>query len=167
MQYHLQPPRQSYMPIAIPQDKPVYRIKEQIYADDELYEPGAIITWEDVPNMAMEPMNEMANEMFSMFIEELDKAGREVAAKTGKKYRSLADAFKNASELAKQEGRRVEMLNASKPVPIMGVRLKRRGAKVQNEITSVVNLDNKHSLNNHNALNKAFLGDDNGKKEMD
>lgn len=165
MQVYLQPPKQSYVPLVIPQDKPVYRLKEQIYADDELFEAGAIITWEDVPNLAMEPLNSLAQEMFTMFIEELDKAGLEVAAKTGKKYRSLADAFRNATDLAKQEGRRVESLNSSAPVPIMGAKIKRRGAKVQTESSPIIELGNRHNSNTHGAVNEAFLGNPNGKEK--
>lgn len=165
MQFHLSPPQQSYAPMVIPQDKPVYRLREQIYADDELYEAGAIITWEDIPNMAMEPMNALATEMFTLFIQELDDEGRKVAEKTGKKYRSLGDAFKNASELARQDGRRVESLNSPKNVPIMGAKIKKRGAKVQTETSPVINVGNKHSLNTHGAVNEAFLGGSDGKEE--
>lgn len=166
MQVFLQPPRQSHAPLVMPEDKAVYRLKEQIYADDQLYEAGEIITWDDVPNLAMEPLNKLAREMFTIFIEELDKAGQEVAAKTGKKYKSLADAFRNATDLAKQEGRRVESVNSPATAPIMGAKIKNRGSKIQPGRSSpIIELSNKRSLETHGAVNEAFLGNKDGKEK--
>lgn len=156
MQFSLQPNKPSFNPIAIPSDRPVYRLKEQIYADDELFEAGQIIIWEDVPNMAMEPMNDKATEMFSMFISDLDKFGKEVAKKTGKSYKSLADAFKNASVLAKQDSRRIEPVNAKEKVTIMGAEIKKRGYKLTADTSTGIELNNK--LNTHSAVNEAFMG---------
>jgi len=119
-------PPQAQAPIVVPQDRPVYRIKQGKFfgPDDNLYEEGAIIAWKDEPNMEMEPMNELAQAAYSKFLAKLDKFGKEVAEKTGKAYTSLADAHANSYDLAKQESKSFEVLNGKKQVPLMGAKKK-------------------------------------------
>lgn len=116
------PPRAQNF--AIPQDRPVFRIKQGKFfgPDDTLYEEGSFIVWKDEPNLEMEPMNELAQDSMLAFLEKLDAAGREVAKKTGKNWSSLADAHANAYSLAQQESKSFEVLNAPKQVPLMGAK---------------------------------------------
>lgn len=133
MQLFSQPPRQSFSPTVIPDHVPVYRIKDgKFYADDELYDAGSIIAWEDEPNLEMEPMNALAVKEMKKYLEKLDVYGREVAAKNGKAYVSYGDAFRNSMELAKQEGKRVTLLNGMQETPILGG--SRRGPKKASKI---------------------------------
>lgn len=118
-------PPQPQAQIVIPQDRPVYRIKQGKFfgPDDNLYEEGAVIAWKDEPNLEMEPLNALAQERYTAFLKKLDKHGKEVAEKTGKAWTSLADAHANAYDLAKQENKGgFEVLNQKKQIPLMGAK---------------------------------------------
>lgn len=122
----------------IPQDRPVYRIKEGKFfgPDDTLYEEGSVIVWKDKPNTEMEPLNELAQENMLAYLKELDEAGREVAKKTGKTWTSLADAHENAYALAQQESKSFEVLNAPKQKPLMGAKKELGGVIEKVDITN-------------------------------
>lgn len=146
--------------MTIPQDVPVYKIKEgKFFADDELYEAGSVIAWPEEPNLEMEPLNSMARENMRAYIQKLDKHGAEAAAKAGKAYVSLENAFENAHALAQQEGRRVTLLNGTQEVPLMGG--SRRGRPKARKVTSDgveeanISNNNKHSLNSSKVVNDA------------
>lgn len=132
MQLYSFPPR-AQGAITIPQDVPVYRIKEgKFYADDELFEAGTIISWPDEPNEEMEPLNDLARERMIAFLEMLDKHARAAAEKAGKAYVSRVDAFANSYALAKEEGRRVSVLNGPAEKSILGAKRGRpRGKKIE------------------------------------
>lgn len=161
MQLFSSPPRQSFSPVVIPDDVPVYRIGEdKFYADDELYEAGSVIVWSEEPNITMEPLNGLARARMQEFLAKLDEHGRAAAEKAGKAYISLAHAFENAHEIAKKEGRRVEMLNAKQEVPIMGGRKTRAPKAKRVDVTALqeefrLDSNNKHSLNSPKAANQA------------
>lgn len=156
MQLFSQPPRQSFSPTVIPDHVPVYRIKDgKFYADDELYEAGSIIAWAEEPNLEMEPLNALALKEMKKYLEKLDVHGREVAMKNGKAYVSYADAFKNSMELAKQEGKRVTLLNGAQETPILGG--SRRGPKKASKIdlqpeAPAAGTTGKLSLSNNRAV---------------
>lgn len=119
-------PPQPQAAIVIPQDRPVYRIKQGRFfgPDDNLYEEGQIIAWKDEPNLEMEPLNALAQEAFSKFLAKLDKFGREAAEKAGKAYTSLADSHATAYALAQAESKGFEALGGKKQIPLMGARKK-------------------------------------------
>jgi hypothetical protein len=126
MQLFTQRP-QNMMPSVIPDDVPVYRIKEgKFFADDTLFEEGAIIAYEKEPNVEMEPLNKLAIQKMSEYLQRLDALGKAKAEKDGKSYVSLEDAFKNAYSSAVQEGKTVNLLNGSKQVPLMGNSVKKQ-----------------------------------------
>lgn len=156
MQLYNTPPRQSFVPLAIPDDVPVYRINEEkFFADDELYEAGSIIVWPDEPNKAMKPLNDLARKEFKKFVEKLDKCGREVSEKAGKAYVPEL-VLETAYELAHQDSRRVQLLNGTQEVPIMGGKRKSRARKVEiEEVDPMIENNNKHSLNTAKAVNGA------------
>lgn len=116
------PPQASN--IVIPQDRPVYKIKEGSFfgPDDTKYEAGSYIAWTEEPNLEMEPMNELAKTAMLGYLKQLDDAGRAVAAKTGKAWTSLADAHENAYALAQKESKAFEVLSSTKQVPLMGAK---------------------------------------------
>ena len=121
MQLFNAPPARNFQPVVIPQDVPVYRIKEgKFFCDDVLYEQGSIIVWPDEPNTEMEPLNTMAIENMKFYLEKLDKYGREVAKANGKAYVSLANAFAQSHEFAKNEGKRITLLNGREEPNILG-----------------------------------------------
>ncbi len=123
MQLFNAPPGRNFQPVIIPQDVAVYRIKEgKFFCDDVLYEEGSIIAWADEPNQEMEPLNAMAIAAMKKYLLKLDGHGRAVAAATGKMYISLSEAFSNAYELAKQEGKKVTLLNGREEPNILGKR---------------------------------------------
>lgn len=146
-------PQKNYTPTFIPDDVPVYRVNEQkFYADDRLFEEGKIIIWEEEPNDALEPLNEMAKTAMKKFKEKLDIFGKAVAEKTGKAFVSQADAFENAMALAQQEGKSVRVLNEARQVPLMGGKQKRK-RKVK-EIELAATMDKPEVVNNRNTVNQ-------------
>lgn len=141
MQLFTTPPRQSFQPVVIPQDVAVYRIKEgKFYADDELFEAGSIISWDEEPNLEMEPLNELAMDRYGEFLKKIDDLGRAKAKQDGKSYVSYADAFANFASLQQNPGKKVGVLNAPTEVPIMGgkrpnkVRAKKVDMKEQQDV---------------------------------
>lgn len=146
-------PPQRQSPYAIPDDVAVYRVMGNTYLDDELYTEGAVITWPDEPNQEMEPLNELARAAMAAFLKKLDFFGEKAAKKAGVAYISLANAHEVAHQLAKQEGKRVNILNAKKTVPLMGAKKNRRGSKVQLEETPLTSgVGGKHAIG-RNAVN--------------
>jgi hypothetical protein len=131
MELFSQPPVRNYIPAVISQDVPVYRVKAgKFFCDDEYIEEGQIIEYEDEPNIEMEPLNKLAAERFEQFLDKIDRYGKEVAAKNGKAFISRKDAFKNAYEFAKQEGKKVRVVSEPKQVPILGGKKKTGKRKV-------------------------------------
>lgn len=120
------PPR-VMAPVVIPQDVPVYRVKNDkgfFGPDDHLYKEGEMIVFLDTPNPEFEPLNDLARQKMKEYLEFLDEKGMEAAAKAGKSYISLADAFENSYELARQDGQRVRSISAAPSVPLMGAKKK-------------------------------------------
>lgn len=117
-------PPKAAAPVFVPQDRPVYRIKEGKFfgPDDTMRYEGDLVVWRDEPNLEMEPMNDLAQKAMLAYLEKLDECGRKVAEKTGKNYNSLADAHTNAMALATQESKQFEVLSGPKQIPLMGAR---------------------------------------------
>ena len=137
MQLFTQPQTNNQITI-IPQDVPVYRVRaEKFYADDRLFEPGKIIVWHEQPSKALEPLNEKATEAMTSYLKKLDDSARAVAEKNGKGYVSELETFMNSMNLAKEEGRRVSVLNEPQAVPLMGGKQKRPSKANEIEIKAV------------------------------
>lgn len=141
----------AMQPTLIPDDVPVYRVKEgKFYVDDRLLEEGAIIICQEEPNQEMEPLNELAKVAMLEYLEKLDKHGMEVAAKLGKAYVSTKDAFQNSMQLAKEDGRRVSVLNERREIPTLGaekngpVKAQEITFAPQEEIVEVKSNDRRH-----------------------
>lgn len=131
MQLSPVPPRRQDT-IVIPSDRPVFRIAEGAFfgPDDQLYPEGSIISWHDEPNQTMVPLNELAQEAMKEYLTKLDKAGAEVAAKIGRSYQSLADAYENSMVMAKEESKGLQLLNAPEQKPLMGAKKKGIAEKI-------------------------------------
>lgn len=160
MQLYSTPPRTAYQPLVIPEDVPVYRILEgKFFADDELYEPGSIITWDEEPNLEMQPLNKLAQERAKAYRLKLDEYGRKVADKNGTAFISIDHAFEQANMLAQNESRRVNVLNAMPEVPIMGGKRTRapkaKKIELNAETDPLVSGNNKLSLNSAREINNA------------
>lgn len=123
-------PHQRQSTLMIPQDRPVYRIKEGKFfgPDDCLYNEGEVIEFHDEPNTEMEPLNALAEERMRLYLAKLDTRGREVAEKVGKHYTSLADAFENSRALMTEESKKIRSLTAKEQVPLMGA--KKKGGRI-------------------------------------
>lgn len=123
-------PPQRQQHLIIPQDRPVYRIKEGKFfgPDDCLYNEGEVIEFDDEPNTEMEPLNGLAQEKMRQYLEKLDIEGKKVAEKNGKAYTSLADAFENAREQMSNDTKKVRSLTAKEQVPLMGA--KKKGGRI-------------------------------------
>lgn len=120
------PPRHQPT-LVIPQDRPVYRITDEkgfFGPDDTLYAEGSILGYDDEPNPAMEPLNALAEQKMTKYLEKLDAEGRKVANKNGKSYTSLADAFEQSREMAKQESKKVQVIGGREMAPLMGAKKK-------------------------------------------
>lgn len=127
----LTPPqaRQSQQPLIITNDKPAYRVLAErgLFADDTLWPAGSVIYFEDEPNEEMEPLNEKAREALKVYLIKLDDLAEEVAKKTGKRFMGRARTLDEALDNAREDAKRVSLVQDGKDggVPIMGA--KRRG----------------------------------------
>lgn len=157
MQLFTAPPVKNFQPTVIPDDVPVYRIKDgKFFADDELYEPGSIVVWADTPNLEMEPLNALALENMLAYLKLLDQKGMEVARATNTSYVSYEDAFTNSYKLAQQDGKKAILLNGREKVPLMGgkPRRNRRSQKIELADTpQQIGTSGKISLDGRMAVN--------------
>lgn len=121
------PPR-AQAAYVIPNDRPVYRINSEKFfgPNDRLYIEGDVIAWYEEPCLSMEPLNDLAHVAKMALLEKLDGYGRKAAKATGKAYSGYASAYETSVELAQQEGRRVELINAPDAIPLMGKRSKQK-----------------------------------------
>lgn len=75
--------------------------------DDTLYKEGSEIYFDGQPNEQLEPLNILAKDRLVEHLENLDKLGREAAAKAGRAYagrpRTLDGALSLASAIQKAE----------------------------------------------------------------
>lgn len=105
----LTPPRPRVDP-AIPQDKPVFRILDEhgfFGPNDHLYPQGSLVVLYDCPNENMEPMNDLAKESLSAYLDMLDDSAKKVAETNGRYFasrpRSKEEMMDNASEMARNK----------------------------------------------------------------
>lgn len=150
-------PPQRQAILNIPQDAPAYRIKSGGFfaPNDHLYLEGAVLLYDDEPNLEMEPLNELAVEKMKAFLTKLDIQGRAAAKKAGKSYTSYLDAFENARSLGRSRGG-VRELTSSTDVPLMG-------AKKQSSIRQVT-LDEINPINQIKDLTNSIkqIGEEDG-----
>ena len=125
MQLHSRPPVQSYRPVMVSDDVPVYQIlKGKFFAPDEngfdrLYPEGSVIAFLDEPNMEMKPLNEMAWKETRKYLDKLDVLGMKKAEKDGVAFVSERKSFEAAYAPPTRAGKGVVMLNQEREVPIM------------------------------------------------
>lgn len=153
MELYTQPPKRNFQPVVVPQDVPVYRVgEEKFYADDRLFEAGEIIEYDDEPNQFLEPLNDMAVQKMSEFLEKLDVFGREAAKEAKKSYVSYKDAFQNAYALAEKDGRKVRLLTDKESVPVFGGKKRgrpprARSIQLQQEVATVEKVGGRKAVN--------------------
>lgn len=94
----------------ISNERAAYRILDPngFFSDDDtLYKEGSEIYFDGIPNEQMEPLNQVARDRLVAHLEELDRLGREAAAKAGRAYagrpRSLDGGLALASAIQKAE----------------------------------------------------------------
>lgn len=147
MQLFSSPPRQSYMPVAIPQDVPAYKIKSgKFYVDDELLPEGTFITFEGEPNVEMEPMNTLAFDKMREYLAKLDVMGRKKADRDEKAYVSLLESFDHVHSYHEQGGKKVAILNREEDVPLMGGKKRGRPRIEKIEIAAVDEASRVHEV---------------------
>lgn len=103
----LNPPRPRADP-AIPQDKPVFRILDEhgfFGPDNTLHPEGSIIVLYDCPNENMEPMNELARQSMSAYLDELDESAKKVAETNGRHFAGRARSKEEMLDFASQDAR--------------------------------------------------------------
>lgn len=116
-------PPQPAAAIYIPDDVPVYRIKEGKFfgPNDHLYEENDVIEFHGEPNLEMEPMNPLAKDKMREFLAKLDAEGRQAAVKAGRAYHGFLDAFEGkeaARTIAAEKG--IRKLSQKESVPVLG-----------------------------------------------
>lgn len=74
--------------MSIAQDRPAYRILSPngFYADDHLYSEGEKIYFDGIPNEEMEPLNTIALDRLTAYVERLDSLAKDAAEKFGRPY---------------------------------------------------------------------------------
>lgn len=90
--------------------------------DDHLYPEGAVIYYDDEPNLEFEPLNRKAHETMTAYIDKLDALGRVAAEKAGRSYTGLPRTLDDAVRIASQDARRVQLVAGDGGVPLMGGR---------------------------------------------
>lgn len=89
--------------MSISNERPAYRILA-IHGffgpNDNLYQEGSEVYFDGEPNEEMEPLNELARVKLELYLENLDKLGRETAAKLGKAYAGRPRNLDGALEIA-------------------------------------------------------------------
>jgi hypothetical protein len=98
---------------SIPTDVPVYRINDQMfYCDDVLLQEGRVLAWEEEPNLAMIPLNELAIERMRVYLDKLDKFSAEKCANENRTHHSLLKDFE-ASIAVPTDNKRARLLDAT------------------------------------------------------
>lgn len=120
------PPKAKIDPV-IPQDKPVYRILSEkgfFGPDDTLHPEGSIIVLFDTPNEDMEPMNELAREALSTYLDYLDECDQELAKANGRKFAPRTRGSKEEIMAnAHADARRIQSLSNPNGVSIMNAKM--------------------------------------------
>lgn len=109
----------------ISEDRPAYRVLATAGfngPDDHLYSEGAVIYYDDEPNLEFEPMNGKARAAINAYIDKLDQAGRVAAEKAGRTYTGIPRTLDDAVRIASQDARRVQLVQGDGGVPLMGGR---------------------------------------------
>lgn len=146
------PQSRQTLPVYIQNDRPAYQLEGPCYLDDEYRYEGEFVYWDDTPNEQMRPLNDLAFTAKKEYLDKLDAKGREVAAKTGMAYTSLADALEQARALAAKQG--TETLIINKSPEILGK--KKTHSKVQKiEETYVPEMSRKSGDINKNSAVQA------------
>lgn len=125
MKMYTSPPKFSQMPSVIRQDVPVYRLRENCYFDETLWQAGSVLeTIEEFPvNLAMFPLNKMAYDKVREFLADYDAKGKEWSEKEKKAYVPQLESFDR--EWAQINGiakdRRLHLVHAAGvSAPILG-----------------------------------------------
>lgn len=105
--------------MAIDQSIPAYRILEKQGFHDgvQLWQQGAAVYWEGVPNDKMEPLNEMASLKLGAYLDEMDKYDEAVAKAKGARW-----VPKARPQLGAFAQMRPEIVHGDGGIPIMGKR---------------------------------------------
>lgn len=130
-------PPQPQARIVIPEDRPAYRLKESFFGpDDTLWEEGIVIQYDDEPNKAMEPLNNLAIERMMEFLEKCDVQGKKYADKEGKNFISELEAFQKTLMPEEDGVKKVQPLSGNKAqIPLMGAKKTRTNInKVDSQI---------------------------------
>lgn len=91
----------------LPGDTPVYRLLKACYMeDDTLHAEDEVIAFTGIPNEFMEPLNEPARVNMGVYLDYLDKCGREAAEKAGRVYTGRITELSDQIEIAMQDARR-------------------------------------------------------------
>lgn len=140
MQLFNRPPINSYRPVIIPEDMPVYQITGSGIGagyfgvdengEDHLYLPGSVLALEnEEPNLQMKPLNKMAWARMDEFLDKIDDLGRKKAERDGKGFVSQKNAFHQMYAPATRNSRGAVMLNQETVVPQM--KGKKKGTRIQ------------------------------------
>lgn len=107
--------------------KAAYRVLDErgFFSDDDtLYKEGDEIYFDGTPNEQLEPLNQIAHDRLTTYLEELDQLGREAAVKAGRPYngrpRTLDGGLALASAVQKAE------------MGVMGASQKQKAATTEN-----------------------------------
>lgn len=143
MQLQSRPPIQSFKPVMVPDDVPVYQVLKGKYFGvddngfDRLYPEGSIIAFWEEPNMEMKPLNKLAWEEMTSYLDKLDNLGRIKAEKDGVAFVSERKQFEAKWAPPTRAGKGVVMLNQDREVPIMQGKKKSSGTQTIEAETEV------------------------------
>lgn len=126
MQLYSKAPFRQAQQIVVPDSVPVFQILEgKFFGVDEngfdrLYEAGAVIAYEEEPNIEMKPLNELAWKAMRKYLDKLDAMGQKKAEKDGVAHTSYRTAFEAAhAPASKRINGGAALLNNFDETPIM------------------------------------------------
>ncbi len=87
----LSPPK-AHSPLRVKQDKPAYGVGGKGFYDDKdkFWNPGQALYFDGEPNLDLTPLNKVAFDKMTEFLDKLDALGERAAKKNGKAYTPIA-----------------------------------------------------------------------------
>lgn len=102
-------------------DIPAYVVVEKrgFFDDtDRLWDKGSMIYWEGIPNLGLEPLNEMAEEKMREFLTDLDVKAQEMSKSTNRASMNLMNAFEARQRLLEMDRKSGRSVDQDEQTPI-------------------------------------------------
>lgn len=132
-------PNQPRPPIHydIRDDIPAYVVIEKrgFFDDtDRLWDKGSMIYWEGVPNMGLDPLNDLAEEKMREFLMDLDEKANEISKTNNRASMNLMNAFEARQRLLEMDRKSGRAVDQDEQMPILQAKKGESKAKAIQEM---------------------------------